>query len=349
MRVTRLLPIMLTVLLLAPLWPADQGAGLQPTALAQTVVHKRLILKDGSYQIVTKWQVKGNRVRYYSAEREEWEEVPNDLVDWPATEKWNQEHKPGAPAGEEDQTVTPNSETPEQMQKEAAELDREAAAAKADQLARMPPVAPGLDLPDRGGIFALDYFQGIPELIHLDQSAGDVNRDVDHNVLRAAIDSFHGAQEPVRLNGMAARIRLHVDDPALYVRLDTHNEDIAPESAFVVNTHGADAAPDKNDYSSPDSRYAIVKVDVLPGQRVIGALRVSRAGRAVQSVDIIPTKVEILPGKHWMKLTPTDPLPIGQYALMEVLQPGVVNLDVWAFGVQPDAPENQHPLTPVQQ
>jgi hypothetical protein len=343
MRRTRIISIVVLLLAGLPVSPMSGLLGLERPAIGQIVVRKRLILKDGSYQVVTKWQVRGDRVRYFSAERAEWEELPNSLVDWPATEKWNQEHGPGS---DQSQAATPTPETPEQEQKEAAQIDREAAAEKADQAARMPLVAPGLHLPDRGGIFVLDNFQNIPELVHMDQSAGNVNRDVNHNVLRAAIASFHGAQEPVRLYGQAARLRLHVNDPAIYVSLDTNNEDVAPESAMVVNTHGQNSS-DKNDFSSPDSRYVIVKVDVQPGERVIGALRISRAGRVAQAADIIPTKSEILPGRHWMKLTPQEPLGIGEYALMEILAPGMVNLDVWAFSVAPDAPENQHPLTPV--
>jgi hypothetical protein len=349
MRAARLIPISLLFAALAPGSPLHLLLPAEPSASAQRVNNKRLILKDGSYQIVTKWQVKGDRVRYYSAERADWEEVPNELVDWPATEKWNKEHESGAiPPDSQAPAMRPPAVTHEEEQKEAAAIDAAAAAERAEQQARTPLVAAGLRLPDRDGIFILDNFQSIPELVHLDQSTGNVNRDTNHNVLRAAIGSFSGAKEPVRINGQAARVRVHVDDPVLYVSLDTGNsEEVAPEDAMMVNTHGANSAQNKDEYSSPDSRYSIVRVDVQPGERVIGAVRVSRAGNATQSEDIVPTKAEILPGKHWMKLTPKDPLPIGEYALMEILQPGVINLDVWDFGVSPNAPENKHSITPV--
>ena len=350
MQAARVLPATLLLLALAPSSPLRLLVGAEPSASAQHITGKRLILKDGSWQIVTKWEVKGDRVRYYSAERAEWEEIPNSLIDWDATNKWNKEHEPGAQPPPTAQTpgASPGAASADADQKDAAAIDAEAATERADQRARTPLVAPGLHLTDRDGIFVLDNFQSIPELVHLDQSTGNVNRDASHNVLRAAIGSFSGAKEPVRINGQAARVRLHVNDPALYVSLDTGNtEDVAPEDAMMVNTHGANSVQDKNQYSSPDSRYAIVRVDVHPGERVIGALRISRAGTATQSEDIVPTKAEILTGKHWMKLTPKEPLPIGEYALMEILAPGVINLDVWDFGVSPNAPENRHPITPI--
>jgi hypothetical protein len=41
----------------------------------------KLYLKDGSYHLVREYQVQPDRVRFYSVERSEWEEMPLNLVD----------------------------------------------------------------------------------------------------------------------------------------------------------------------------------------------------------------------------------------------------------------------------
>ena len=46
----------------------------------------RLYLKDGTYHMVREYQVQADRVRYYSLERSDWEEIPIDLVDLKRTE-----------------------------------------------------------------------------------------------------------------------------------------------------------------------------------------------------------------------------------------------------------------------
>lgn len=47
----------------------------------------RLYLKSGEYQIVREYHVEGDRVRYYTTERGDWEEIPLDMVDLQRTEK----------------------------------------------------------------------------------------------------------------------------------------------------------------------------------------------------------------------------------------------------------------------
>ena len=114
---------------------------------------KRLILKDGSYQLATKWEVHGERVRYFSAERSEWEEVPASLVDWAATEKYQKERAAGVPLPE------------------AMKLDKELAAERVAEEAKRPEVAPGLRLPADGGVLVLDTFENQPQLVPLEQNS----------------------------------------------------------------------------------------------------------------------------------------------------------------------------------
>lgn len=46
----------------------------------------RLYLKEGGWHMVREYQVVADRVRYYSTERSEWEEIPLELVDLKRTE-----------------------------------------------------------------------------------------------------------------------------------------------------------------------------------------------------------------------------------------------------------------------
>lgn len=55
-------------------------------ALAGFAANVKLYLKDGTYHIVREYQIQTDRVRYYSVERSEWEEIPLDLVDLKRTE-----------------------------------------------------------------------------------------------------------------------------------------------------------------------------------------------------------------------------------------------------------------------
>jgi hypothetical protein len=295
--------------------------------------NQRLILKDGSYQVVTKYERVGDRVRYLSAERGQWEEVPASLVDFAATEKWAKEHAPGAGP------VSP-------AVPEAAAIDQEEQHARA----RTPDVSPGLRLPDQDGVWALDTFRDSPELVALAQNSGNVNRETTHNVLRATLNPLGGVQQSIQIPGAESRVKLHVDEPALYVSILGADDNEAETSALTVETHGAGSTKNKDAASSVNSQYAIVRVrsNFKKDYRVVSGIKISVGGKVSQAEDVIPTVAQVLPGGRWIRLTPQQPLTIGDYALMELLAPGEVNLSVWDFRIDPQGPDNKNAIMPLQ-
>lgn len=308
----------------------------------------RLILKDGTYQVITKYEIKGDRVRFYSAEREDWEEIPERLVDWAATARWK--HDNGL-EGKADQVTPGNPQDPEQV--EAAKIDAEERAARAAELARMPFVLPGLRLPDESGVWVLDTFDGRPELAHIMQANGDLNREYEHSVQPYEAGSKPGSRQLIRIEGYAAPVELHVNKPVFYVSLDPPKGAPEPEplsKPLTVDTRGAGSVPDdKRSHSSPDSRYVILALEGGRNLRWAPAYALDAVESGAGKPYLTDTTKEILPGGLWMKITPKDTLTFGQYALVEVLSPRDVNLDVWAFGVDPTAGENKGTLGPVQQ
>ena len=71
---------------------------------------QKLYLKDGTYQLVREWKRDGDRVKFYSTERSDWEEVPLSLIDLRKTEAETVETKSALDEGarmaaEEDHAV----------------------------------------------------------------------------------------------------------------------------------------------------------------------------------------------------------------------------------------------------
>src|SRR5271156_2984279 len=220
--------ILLVLLLFLTSLAVCPGGWAQAQAQVQAP-NQRLVLKDGTYQVVTKYQKVGDRVRYFSAERGQWEELPENLVDWAATQKWAQDHAPGAkPAPEPEPTQPVSPANPE-----AAAIDKEEQHARA----RTPDVSPGLRLPDQDGVWALDTFRDQPELVALAQNSASVDRQTGHNVLRATLNPLGGIQQNVQIPGAESKVKLHINDPAIYVSITGVDENEADASAVTVDTH----------------------------------------------------------------------------------------------------------------
>jgi hypothetical protein len=280
-------------------------------AVAQTQA-RRLILKDGSYQSVTKYEMKGDRVRYFSAERGEWEEIPKSLIDWDATDKFEQGRAQGKAAPE------------------AVELDKQLEAERKAEEARSPQVAPGLRLPDEGGIFLLDTYQNEPQLGELQQTGGEVEKNTKSNILRSAINPLAGSKQTVELAGAHAKIQSHSTVPSVYINVEA--SDAADQTVGKSTT--ADSAP-----LAPSERFRIIRMETKGGKRVAGIVKTGVTGKTKSESRLVTSTVTAMTG-GWLKLTPTEPLASGEYAVAEMLGKEGINLYVWDFGVNPSAPAN---------
>ncbi|MGA8153512.1 MAG: hypothetical protein WB952_21350 [Terriglobales bacterium] len=302
------------------LWILALAALLLAPGLSAQQLAKRLILKDGTYQLATQWEVKGDRVRYLSAERNEWEELPNSLVDWTATDKWEKDREAGAPSPE------------------AVALDKEIEAERRADEAKTPEVAPGLHLPEEGSVMLLDTFQNQSQLVELLQSGGELNRNRKENVLRAAINPIASSKQTIELDGLHAKVQAHATLPSIYVNLSS------PGNA----NSGPEQPQQPQQAEQPWDRYHIVRMQLKKEKRIVGDLKISPIGKVSQEQNLVPTTSRRLNG-GWVMVTPTKALEPGEYAVVELLGTEGMNTFVWDFGVNPSASANATTVKPETQ
>ncbi len=303
-----MLRILLSALLSAAVIAGSAVVLWQPRAAVSAQQRtERLILKDGSFQGVEKYEIQGDRVHYLSSERYEWEDIPSSLIDWDATNKYNADLGSG-------KLRTHLVETPEE--KEEREKEE----------ANSPEIAAGLKLPGSGGVFLFDQFQGKPELAEIVQNGSELNKsDKKKNVLRSAINPLASSKHAFEIKGEHAQIQSHVVRPTIYIDIDE-----GPQTDVA-----------------PGARFRLIRAEVKKDVRVVGGVKVSIGGKVTEQNVFVPADVTKLGTGEWLKLVPAHDLPPGEYAVVEMLDPQEMNLYVWDFGVNPNAPVNPNTWQPV--
>lgn len=166
--------------------------GAPHAARAQNI---KLYLKDGSYEMVKSYEVNGDRVRFYSLDRSDWEEIPVTLVDFDATKRAQQEEK-----------IADKKEL-----EKARELDKARLEVPANTGYE---VAPGIHLPAEEGVYAFDGLR----VIRLIQSSAEVVKDKKRAALLMVLPGpLLKQQSLVVLAGEKAAVRILVAQPVFYV------------------------------------------------------------------------------------------------------------------------------------
>ena len=185
-------------------------------------------------------------------------------------------------------------------------------------------IAPGLRLPGSGGVFLFDQYQGKPELAEIVQNGSEVNKGTNKNTVRSTLNPLASTKQTFELKGAHAQIQSHVPRPTIYVDIDE-----GPLNDVPLR-----------------ERFRIVRAAIKSGARVVGNLKITATGKMSEQNTVIPAKVEKLGTGEWVKVTPMGDLPAGEYAVVEMLGTNEMNLYVWDFGVNPNAPANPNTLKP---
>jgi hypothetical protein len=251
--------------------------------VASWAADQKLVLTDGTDQQVSSYERKGDRVRFFSTERREWEEIPESLVDWKATEEANRE---AAKIPEDTFALEPKKTAPPRFQ-----------------------VAPGVELPESEGVYVYDG----ENLLALLQSQAEIQNDRTRQVLGTIAPVIKG-RASVYLTGSAARVIVAGANPVFYLRL-------------------SQASP---------AGYGLVRVNTKAGYRIVGEILINPITRSQsESQQKIPLATEQLSpaageAPSIVRLSPKEPLSPGEYAVVEYVEKGKMNLFVWDFGFHPE-------------
>jgi hypothetical protein len=278
--------------------PADSSTN---EGAAANVTHgQKLILKDGTFQLVREFQVHGERVRYFSLERGDWEELPAAMVDWDTTAKEEAARKKASEA----------LGTKVHDREEAKRMDNVADIDASLQ------VGQGAFLPQAEGLFVVEG-----KSVRLVQQAvagkkTDRLRTVEQ--VLSPVPIVPGKQKVI-LAGEHATLRLKTTAPEFYLREPPPDPDRV--SAIETSSRPGQSGPD----------VVLIRAKELHNARQLEAITTlfgQKMGQDMNEVSI--QRWEVAPNVY--RFTLGEKLTPGEYVMAEVLPDGL-NYFVWDFGL----------------
>ena len=191
----------------------------------------RLYLKDGDYQLMREYQVQPDRVRYYSTERSDWEEIPLELVDLERTKKEATEQQ--AIAKEANKVV-----------------EEENAAIKAERkLIQSIPADPGV------------YYMRGEKLETIKIAEPKINNDTKRTVLRMLAPIPIAGKVTIELDGLTSANKMDGREPEFFFRL---SEEQSFGVAKLTLKKDARVVENASVLQVKQDRMVDEKVDIVP-------------------------------------------------------------------------------------
>jgi hypothetical protein len=260
----------------------------------------KLILKDGTYQVVREYERNGDRVRYFSIERGDWEEIPAAMIDWDATAK----------------DAAANQKASEALVEKVHKLEEARRMDNVADIASSLQVGNGAFLPESEGMFVVEG-----KSVRLLQQAGSGVKTDKLRVfeqIMSPVPIVPGKQK-VFIPGAHSTLRLKSTTPEFYLRE-------APPDPDRVSPVIKSSRPGEN---GPEVLLIRAKV-VRNGRELEAISKLFGQTMSTNMQEIAIQRWEVAPSVY--RFTLGEALKPGEYALAEMLPDGL-NFFVWDFGV----------------
>ncbi len=185
-----------------------------------------------------------------------------------------------------------------------------------------PSVAAGLSVPGTAMPYALDSFDGKPELVPIHHSNVSINNHAGVNVAGEMAGSFfYKPKMTTELPGPAAAVTLHSRRPVVYFHVDDQDDASADHNENLIG-------------------WAILRAKSEKDKRIVTQIRFTQLTGHGKRNDAIVDATEAHLPNGWTTLTPNEDLANGQYVLSPIYKTGnTFASTVYAFGIDPSAPE----------